>query len=174
MLLYFTMLHLSTIGSYHRVGCVLRTRAYPQKNELLTFTIKIHSKRLFKFERIFTIYIPWAPKTMKNKGFGHLKTRFCTIKTSKNVGFRGPWYIYFTFPSKTCAEKLGPQIFENSLPPRGLPSTVDGSLKSGSPPVEITGNGSSSHYLQVFWYIPGGLKSPDFWFSSTGHGGFRK
>ena len=29
---------------------------------------------------------PW-----KNKGFGHLKTRLFTIKTSKNVGFGGPW-----------------------------------------------------------------------------------
>ena len=35
--------------------------------------------------------IPWAPKTMKNKGFGHLKTRLFTIKTSKNVGLGGPW-----------------------------------------------------------------------------------
>ena len=35
--------------------------------------------------------LPWAPKTMKNKGFGHLKTRLFTIKTSKNVGFGGPW-----------------------------------------------------------------------------------
>ena len=33
---------------------------------------------------------PWAPKTMKNKGFGHLKTRLFTIKTSKNVGFGDP------------------------------------------------------------------------------------
>ena len=36
---------------------------------------------------------PWAPKTMKNKGFGHLKTRLFTIKTSKNVGLGGPWNI---------------------------------------------------------------------------------
>ena len=27
--------------------------------------------------------LPWAPKTMKNKGFGHIKTRWFTIKTSK-------------------------------------------------------------------------------------------
>ena len=27
---------------------------------------------------------------MKNKGFGHLKTRLFTIKTSKNVGLGGP------------------------------------------------------------------------------------
>ena len=33
---------------------------------------------------------PWAPKTMKNKGFGHLKTRLFTIKTSKHVGFGDP------------------------------------------------------------------------------------
>ncbi len=31
-----------------------------------------------------------APKTMKNNGFSHLKTRWFTIKTSKNVGFGGP------------------------------------------------------------------------------------
>ena len=35
--------------------------------------------------------LPWAPKTMKNKGFGHIKTRLFTIKTSKNVGFGAPW-----------------------------------------------------------------------------------
>ena len=38
-----------------------------------------------------------APKTMKKKGFGHLKTRLFTIKTSKNIGFGGPMvnvYIY--------------------------------------------------------------------------------
>ena len=33
------------------------------------------------------IYIPWAPKTMKNQGFGHLNTRLFTKKTSKHVGF---------------------------------------------------------------------------------------
>ena len=31
---------------------------------------------------------------MKNKGFGHLKTRLFTIKTSKNVGLGGPWQSY--------------------------------------------------------------------------------
>ena len=36
-------------------------------------------------------YMPWAPKTMKNKGFGQLKTRLFTINTSKNVGLGGPW-----------------------------------------------------------------------------------
>ena len=29
---------------------------------------------------------------MKNKGFGHLKIRLFTIKTSKNVGFGVPWF----------------------------------------------------------------------------------
>ena len=37
--------------------------------------------------------VPWAHKTMKNKGFGHLKTWLFTIKTSKHVGLGGPWYI---------------------------------------------------------------------------------
>ena len=40
-----------------------------------------------KNNRPDTFHIPWAPKTMKNKGFGHLKTRLFTIKTSKNLGF---------------------------------------------------------------------------------------
>ena len=35
--------------------------------------------------------LPWAPKTMKNTGFGHLKTSLFTIKASKNVGVGGPW-----------------------------------------------------------------------------------
>ena len=35
-------------------------------------------------------------KTMKNEGFGHLKTRLFTIKTSKNVCSGGPWYIYIS------------------------------------------------------------------------------
>ena len=61
------MLHLSRIGSYHRVGYVLRTRAHPQKNEILTFTIKIHSKKLFKFERIFTIYFTFPSKNCTEK-----------------------------------------------------------------------------------------------------------
>ena len=37
--------------------------------------------------------VPWAHKTMKNKGFGHLKTWLFTIKPSKHVGLGGPWYI---------------------------------------------------------------------------------
>ena len=58
-------------------------------------------KQLFiKPFRIFLLKkkssLPWAPKTMKNKGFGHLKTRWFTIKTSKNVGFRGPWLFHTT------------------------------------------------------------------------------
>ena len=42
-----------------------------------------------KSEYVFTMSL----KAMKNKGFGHLKTRLFTIKTSKHVGFGGPWYI---------------------------------------------------------------------------------
>lgn len=40
-------------------------------------------------------HLPWAPKTMENKAFGHLRTRLFTIKTSKNVvlGAQGI-YIY--------------------------------------------------------------------------------
>ena len=32
---------------------------------------------------------------MKNRGFGHLKTRLFTTKTSKHVGFGGSWFMYF-------------------------------------------------------------------------------
>ena len=35
--------------------------------------------------------VPWAPKTMKNKGFGHLKTWLSNTKTSNNVGLGCPW-----------------------------------------------------------------------------------
>ena len=38
-------------------------------------------------------WTPWAPQTMKNRGFGHLTTRLFTIKTSRNVGFGGPWQL---------------------------------------------------------------------------------
>ena len=34
-------------------------------------------------------HLPWAPKTMDNKGFGHLRTMLFTIKTSKNGRFWG-------------------------------------------------------------------------------------
>lgn len=29
---------------------------------------------------------------MEKKGFGNLKTRLITMKTSKTVGLEGPWY----------------------------------------------------------------------------------
>ncbi len=36
---------------------------------------------------------------MKNKGFGHLKTRLFTKQTSKNVGLGGPM-VYIIHPKK--------------------------------------------------------------------------
>ena len=39
----------------------------------------------------YTFYEP--PKTMKNKGFGHLKTRLFTIQTSKHVSLGGSWLV---------------------------------------------------------------------------------
>ena len=47
----------------------------------------------------------WAPKTMKHKGFGHLKTRLFTIKTSKNVCFGAPWYITWQLKTTFCNKK---------------------------------------------------------------------
>ena len=44
-------------------------------------------------------------KPMKNKGFGHLKTRSFTIKTSKNVGLGGPWYTIRPWKSTTIKKR---------------------------------------------------------------------
>ena len=49
-----------------------------------------HNIEIYHFNRKY-VHPPWAPKTMNNKGFGHLKTRLYTIKTSKHVGFGVPW-----------------------------------------------------------------------------------
>ena len=123
MWLYFTMLHLSR---YHRVGCVLRTRAHPQKNELLTFTIKIHSKKLFKFDRIFTIYI-YIPGTCLSSILNPPKEG---PFHSKQGSFGFQVHIFYFSLKQMHPQKLGPKIFENfSL--HGPPRTVDGSLKSG-------------------------------------------
>ena len=43
---------------------------------------------------------------MKNKAFGHLKTRLCTIKPSKKVGFWGPRVGSIFDPQKKTAENL--------------------------------------------------------------------
>ena len=57
----------------------------------------------------------YQPTTVKNNGFGHLKTRLFTIKTSKNIGFGGPmvnffymYNIYILYPLKptVCSWKL--------------------------------------------------------------------
>ena len=46
--------------------------------------------------------LPWAPKTMKNRGFGHLKTRLFTIKASKHVGLGGPWFYILNIMLHFC------------------------------------------------------------------------
>ena len=66
----------------------------------------------------------WFIKTMKNKGFGHLKTRLFTIKaskSSKNVGLGGPWYntyIYIVRNARilltSCPVKLYHGIFNEN------------------------------------------------------------
>ena len=50
-----------------------------------TFSETVWMSRIYR-------HIPWAPKTMNNKGFVHLKKQVVTIKTSKHVGFGGPCY----------------------------------------------------------------------------------
>ena len=61
------------------------TRSGPSSQAALCF---LQTSGLSVFE-----FIPWARKTMKKKGFGHPKTRLFTKKTSKHVGFGGPWYL---------------------------------------------------------------------------------
>ena len=51
---------------------------------------------------------------MKNKGFGHLKTRLFTIKTSKNVGFEGHG---IKIPIGSMNRSMaGVQVMEEHLP----------------------------------------------------------
>ena len=61
-------------------------------------------------------YIPWAPKTMKNKGFGHL------TKTSKTSRYWGAHCINYTTWKKFCKHPLFQQLgsrafdfFQNNL-----------------------------------------------------------
>ena len=51
---------------------------------------------------------------MKNRGFGHLKTRLFTTKTSKHVGFGGSWFMYFLLGG--LIEKKGDSISRNFWP----------------------------------------------------------
>ena len=50
--------------------------------------------------------IPWAPKAMKHKGFGHLKTKVI-LKNTNHVGLGGPmaYYMY-----TTCDAEIRPWI----------------------------------------------------------------
>ena len=50
-----------------------------------------HNKPPWREFLLGILCIPWAPQTKRNKGVGHLKTRFFTINTSKNEGLGGPW-----------------------------------------------------------------------------------
>jgi len=34
---------------------------------------------------------------VKNEGLGNLKTKLFTLKTTKHVGFGGPWYLHITY-----------------------------------------------------------------------------
>ena len=55
---------------------------------------------------------------MKNKGFGHLKTRLFTIKTSKHVGLGGPWYLCISFWLETATQTW---VLSNLLVVQGGP-----------------------------------------------------
>ena len=47
---------------------------------------------------------------MKNRGFGHLKTRLLTINTSKNVDFGGPWLLNTGWPRRFKMDANSPKI----------------------------------------------------------------
>ena len=72
-------LQLALISERQRNG-----RGVPGKGVLGSDDIMVGTKKALTF-----------PETMKNKGFGHLKTMLFTIKASKNVGFGGPCYMYY-------------------------------------------------------------------------------
>ena len=78
-------------------------------------------------------YTPWAPKNMKNKGFGHLKTMLFTIKTSKNVyRFWGPMvpWIFFLLAEKRHNFPNSPHLMVIGRPKKMLkPSSLDFLMK---------------------------------------------
>lgn len=48
----------------------------------------------------------FAPKSMKDEGLGHLKTRLLTKKKTKKVGFWGPWGIFTPWKFKSSPLKI--------------------------------------------------------------------
>ena len=68
----------------------------PNIREGMGYDTTLHPQKLLDSE------LPWAPKTMQNQGFDHLKARLFTIKPSKHVGFAGPWcklQDFFSIPT---------------------------------------------------------------------------
>ena len=64
----------------------------PQKAETLRSKYQSHDgSKGISYMIHGEVYLPWAPKTVKNKGVGHLKPRLFTMKTSKHVSLGGPW-----------------------------------------------------------------------------------
>ena len=85
-------------------SCVFRKVFFVSKK--IEVSGGVDEKKLYEVH----VFLPWAPKTMKDRGFGHLNTRLFTIKTSKNVGFGGPWYYIHCFGFKILMSKISMKL----------------------------------------------------------------
>ena len=87
----------------------------------------------------------WPPKTMKNKGFGNLKARVSTIKTSKHVG---PWWVKYTQANPNQKKTFLFQDFwticGNQTHPGLFPSTNSMDLKARSIESQVDKNSDQS------------------------------
>ena len=126
-----------------------------------------NNRRNFKGDGLCEFLLPWAPKTMKNKGLGHLNNNDNVInhkKTSKTEGFRGPWYrdIPKTHTCPPCPVEpwgLKPEISWPKRNPCAYPSVVD--LTKGS---WLAGNEVVSFPIRI--HVSLGIQSP----SENGNG----
>ena len=97
----------TTLGCHHVIGCELGH----EKNA--GFIGVFGGKRWGKKNKVtwyaagsrwlHTEYILWAPETMKNTGFGHLKSMLFTIKTSKHVGLGAHGLVDHCLPCITTS-----------------------------------------------------------------------
>ena len=89
-------------GLFEVAGMSIWVISFVRRNERLIndegflFSIKVRKDPKRK-EQTNKNTRPWAAKTMKNKGVGHLKTRLFTIKPLKTCGFWGPIWELLDF-----------------------------------------------------------------------------
>ena len=87
---------------------------------------------------------------MKNKGFGHLKTRLCTIKTSKHLGV-GAHGIHAKLKGITLAPPENSQVFFGHCHP-GCLNYTPGSSNIAGWKMDLKNGGNSS---LLCWYTRG-------------------